>query len=174
MWNRRHRWPRRFAAGLAFAALAVPTAQAGIAEDSGMGAESNVASQHSGYEADSSGIGGSSGQSSAEYNGSGYQQSPGVPLRKSGIARVTDSGYVLKDGMWVKATATYVVRPGDRGERITPSGGGLPLIVAAEPATGFDWGDAGIGAGVGVGLMLLALGAVLATRHASRKTLAGA
>jgi hypothetical protein len=36
MWNRRHRWIRRFAAGLAFAALAVPTAQAGIVEDSGV------------------------------------------------------------------------------------------------------------------------------------------
>ncbi len=39
MWNRRHRWIRRFAAGLAFAALVVPTAQARIVEDPGIAVE---------------------------------------------------------------------------------------------------------------------------------------
>ena len=32
MWNRRHRWIGRLAVGLAFAAVAVPTAQARIVE----------------------------------------------------------------------------------------------------------------------------------------------
>jgi hypothetical protein len=57
--------------------------------------------------------------------------------------------------------------------RTRASGGELPQVVV-EPSTGFAWSDAGIGAGMAVGLMLLALGAALATRHASRKALAGA
>jgi hypothetical protein len=171
MWNRRHRWLRRLAAGFAFAGLVVPTAAQA-------------------YQPQISG--GSGSGSSGEYNGYGYQQSPGVPLadQNSRIEWVVDNGYVLKDGMWVQAAATRpddraaritpqpidstnLVRPDDRSVRFTPSGGELPQVVAA-PSTGFDWGDAGIGAATVFGLMLLALGAVLATRHATRKALAGA
>jgi hypothetical protein len=161
MWNRRHRWLRRLAAGFAFAGLVVPTAaQAHHLEIQG----------------------GSGSGSSSEYNGYGYQQSPGVLLDQQVVdsvrgAYVSETS-VRPDDRAVRITpqpvdATNVARPDDRGERFTPSGGELPQVVA-EPATGFDWSDAGIGAGMAVGLMLLALGAALATRHANRKTLAGA
>jgi hypothetical protein len=185
MWNRRHRWLRRLAAGFAFAGLVVPAAaQAHHLEISG----------------------GSGSGSFVKYDGYGYRQSPGVPLDQqvadSGIRffdggayvsqpQVVDSGIRFFDrGQYVAETsirpddravritpqpvdATNVARPDDRGERLSPSDGELPQVVA-EPSTGFDWSDAGIGAGMAVGLMLLALGAALATRHASRKSLAGA
>jgi hypothetical protein len=167
MWNRRHWWLRRFAAGLAFAGLVVvPTAQAHHLQISG---------------------GGSGAQSSADYNGYGYQQSPGVPLAdqnnlgdaRSFMATPTqvNTDIVRPDDRSVRISpqpvdSTNVIRPDDRGVRFTPSGGELPQVVA-EPSTGFDWSDAGIGAGTALGLMLLALGAALATRHVNRKSLAG-
>jgi hypothetical protein len=128
MWNRRHRWLRRFAAGLAFAGLVVvPTAQAHQLQVSG--------------------------------GGSGAD-----------IVRPDDRAVRISPQ---PVDSTNVVRPDDRSVRFTPSGGELPQVVAA-PSTGFDWGDAGIGASLAFGLMLLALGAALATRHANRKALAGA
>lgn len=169
MWNRRHRWLRRFAAGLAFAALAVPTAQAGIVEDTGIGV--------------------SGGQQATDYNGYGYQQSPGVPLGKQGVLvnpddradRITPGnphnfGIVNPDDRADRITpgnpqVHVVVTPDDRADRFTPEAGN-PQVVAS-PSSGFDWSDAGIGAGMAVGLMLLALGAALATRRVGRKTLAG-
>jgi hypothetical protein len=186
MWNRRHRWLRRLAASLAFAGLVIPTAaQAHHLDISG----------------------GSSAQSSGEYNGYGYQQSPGVPLADqnnlgeawsfmanpsgatANVVRPDDravrispqpvesTNIVRPDDRAVRVSPqpveSTVVRPDDRGVRFTPSGGELPQVVA-EPSTGFDWSDAGIGAGMAFGLMLLALGALLATRHANKKALAGA
>jgi hypothetical protein len=148
MWNRRHRWIRRLAAGLAFAALVVPTAQAKIVDDSGIG---------------------TSGQPPVAYDGYGYQQSSGVPVDQQ-------SPPVVIVGDWGLAsqadTGQVAVRPDDRSVRFTPEAGN-PQVVAA-PSSGFDWSDAGIGAGSAVGLMLLALGAALATRHSGRKELAGA
>ena len=44
MRNRRHRWIRRIALSFAFAAIAAPTAQARIAEDSGNGQGTQVTS----------------------------------------------------------------------------------------------------------------------------------
>jgi hypothetical protein len=129
MWNRRHRWIRRLAAGFAFAALAVPTAQAKIVEDTGIG------------------VSASSPSVVADFKGYGNYQ--GTPV--------------------AGATA---VRPDDRVVRFVPEAGN-PQVIAA-PSTGFDWSDAGIGAGSALGLMLLALGAALATRHSGRKQLAGA
>jgi hypothetical protein len=144
MWNRRHRWIRRLTVGLAFAAVAVPTAQARIAEDSGIPV--------SGREvvADFKGYGYYEGTPTGASDGQAYRQSPGVPMSKQNPS----------------------VAPDDRADRVTPEPGN-PQIVAA-PATGFDWSDAGIGAGTAVGLMLLALGAALATRRVGDKSLAGA
>jgi hypothetical protein len=173
MWNRRHRWLRRLAAGFAFAGLVVPTAA--------QADPINFAKD------------GVNALPSVEYNGYGYQQSPGVPVDQqpfvgSAVVRPDDravrispqpieSTVIRPDDRAVRVSPqpieSTVVRPDDRGVRFTPSGGELPQVVA-EPSTGFNWSDAGIGAGVALGLMLLALGAVLATRHASKKALAGA
>jgi hypothetical protein len=173
MWNRRHRWLRRLAAGFAFAAIAVPSAQAHPILAGGNGSD---------------------GQAATSYDGYGYIHSSGVPLAdQQGVSDVgvrpddravrispqpVDSTSVVRpDDRAVRISPqpveSTVVRPDDRGVRFTPSGGELPQVVA-EPSTGFDWSDAGIGAGAVFGLMLLALGALLATRHANKKALAGA
>jgi hypothetical protein len=152
MWNRRHRWIRRFAAGLAFAALVVPTAQAKIVEDTGIAV--------------------SSSSPAADFKGYGYYE--GTPVGSEG-----QSAAVRPDDRAVRFTpqasnqpVIVSVSPDDRADRFTPAAGN-PQLVAA-PSTGFDWSDAGIGAGSALGLMLLALGAALATRQMSRKSLAGA
>jgi hypothetical protein len=55
---------------------------------------------------------------------------------------------------------------GDR--RALPQDYGIvPVEVVREPST-FDWGDAGIGAGSALALLLLAIGAALATRRVTR------
>ncbi|HEX2506156.1 MAG TPA: hypothetical protein VHK22_08130 [Gaiellaceae bacterium] len=142
MWNRRHRWIRRFAAGLAFAALAVPTAQAKIVEDSGIAAESP--------------------QVVADFKGYGYYQ--GTP------APASDQSGIYRQSPGVPASEQAPARPDDRSVRFTPEAGNPEVVVVS---TGFDWSDAGIGAGIAVGLMLLALGAAVATRHTGQKGLAG-
>lgn len=165
MWNRRHRWIRRFAAGLAFAALVVPTAQAKIVEDSGIGASS---------------------QAQAGYDGYGYQHGTGLPEAQQSLVRPDDRAtrpapatqveVVRPDDRAVRVVgqpsdATVAVRPDDRADRFVPQGE-QPQFVSA-PSSDFSWSDAGIGAGITVALMLMLLGAGLLART-SRKSLAGA
>jgi hypothetical protein len=177
MWNRRYRWIRRLTAGLAFAAIVAPSAQARIAgnEWGGVGVD---------------------GQAATAYNGYGYQHSPGVPVDQQTrvlVVRPDDRAVrvspqpvdgtlaVRPDDRAVRVSpqpvdGTLAVRPDDRAVRFTPAPSGLvqaPQLVA-QPSNGFDWGDAGVGAGVLLGLMLLGLGAGLITRHGGRKALAGA
>jgi hypothetical protein len=66
--------------------------------------------------------------------------------------------------------------PAPGGQYVPPLGyrgmlpqdyGVVPVEAVREPST-FDWGDAGIGAGGALALLLIAGGAVLATRHISR------
>ena len=56
--------------------------------------------------------------------------------------------------------------PSDKIEfvRTQPRSIGEPQVVSA----GFDWKDAGIGAGLALALVLLGLGAALASRHVGR------
>lgn len=131
MWNRRHRLLRRLAAGLVFAALVVPAAQARVPEGTGSGSSSPQAAV-------------------ADFKGYGYYEGTQVGVGRQDAA----------------------VRPDDVSARFTPEAG-APQVVAA-PSAGFDWSDAGIGAGSALSLVLLALGAALATRYAARKSLAGA
>ena len=171
MWNRRNRWLRRFAAGLAFAGLVVvPTAQAHHLQVSGGGSEvtSDVA-----VRPDDRAV-----RISPQAVDSTSVVRPDDRAVRISPQAVGSKNIVRPDDRAVRISpqpvdSTNVVRPDDRGVRVTPSGGELPQVVAA-PSTGFDWGDAGIGASLAFGLMLLALGAALATRHANRKALAGA
>jgi hypothetical protein len=48
---------------------------------------------------------------------------------------------------------------------VNPADYAQPVKVVSNPADGFDWGDAGIGAGTVFAVMLLGAGALLATRH---------
>ena len=152
MWNRRHRWIRRFAAGLAFAALVVPTAQARIVEDTGIGV--------------------SSSSPVADFKGYGYYEGTPVAVDGQNVAVRPDDRGVRFTPQPSSPQVVVSARPDDRADRFTPEAGN-PQVIAA-PSTGFDWSDAGIGAGSALGLMLLALGAALATRQAGRKSLAGA
>jgi hypothetical protein len=168
MWNRRHRWLRRFAAGLAFAGLVVvPTAQAHHLQISGGGSgdvavrPDDRAVRISPQAVDSTSV--------VRPDDRAVRISP-QPVSAADVVRPDDRAVRISPQ---PVDSTNVVRPDDRGVRFTPSGGELPQVVAA-PSTGFDWGDAGIGAGTALGLMLLALGAALATRLANRKALAGA
>jgi hypothetical protein len=145
MWNRRHRFIRRLAAGLAFAAVVVPTAQARVVEGTGIGSSARQE-----VVADFKGYGYYEGTSTAASDGQLYRQSPGVPVSEQNPSVAAD----------------------DRADRVTPEAGN-PQVVAA-PAVGFDWSDAGIGAGAAVGALLLALGAALAAGRVGRKALAGA
>ncbi len=150
MFRKRHQWIRSLTVGLAFAAIAVPTAQARIVEDTGIAPSS---------------------QPSADYNGYGYQHGPGVPVDQQ--ADYNGSGYQHGPGVPVDQQIS-IVRPDDRAARFSPGGREQPQVVAA-PSTGFSWGDAGIGAGTAAGLVLLVVGAGLASRRLGRgKALAGA
>jgi len=116
MWNRRHRWLRRMATTLAFAALTVPTAQARIATNEGV----------------------------PPRPGAGNATISPQPAGDSFVPR-RDPGAVLEK----------------------------PVLFAPSTGNQFDRGDAAIGAGSALGLILAALGAMGATRHLRRKSLAG-
>jgi hypothetical protein len=59
-----------------------------------------------------------------------------------------------------------------------PVSGGRTVVprpvgnVSIDNSTGFDWGDAGVGAGFALGIMLLGGGAIVAGRHTRRSRLA--
>ncbi|HEY7195736.1 MAG TPA: hypothetical protein VH306_00955 [Gaiellaceae bacterium] len=168
MWNRRHRWIKRFAAGLAFAAIVTPAAQASVAGEGG-GVSGKQFVYHAGY----------AGGPLAAY---GYQQQGTIvrPDDRSSrfVPQTSDQGVVL--------------RPDDRASRFTPQVPNERLQLRRDPGAGsaptisvpeqpqavasndFDWGDAAVGAGVAVGLMLIALGGVLIVRRTGTKSLAGA
>ena len=160
MRNLRHRWIRRLALSFAFAAIAAPTAQARIAEDSGLG----QANQATSVRPDDRAV-------------RGVPQSADV----SAVVRPDDKAVrgVQNIGsenlnLW-RDPAT--VATGNNGFvlRRDPGAAADNPVVAA-PATGgnvFDWGDAGIGAAIMLGFLLVAMGAAAAGRQ-SRKSLAGA
>jgi hypothetical protein len=176
--NRRHRWIRRLALSFAFAAIAAPTAQARIAEDSGVGQGNQVTS----VRPDDRAV-------------------RGVPQSTDVNAVGWPDGRATRD-VPQSTDVTVVVRPDDRAARFSPNVGsenlnlwrdpaavtGNELVlrrdpgaavespVVAVPATdgqAFDWGDAGIGAAIMLGFLLLATGVAAAGRQ-SRKSLAGA
>jgi hypothetical protein len=180
MRNRRHhRWIRRIALSFAFAAIAAPTAQARIAEDSGVGQGSQVTS----VRPDDRAV-------------------RGIPQSTDVTAAVRPDDRAVR-GVPQSTDVTAVTRPDDRAVRGVQNIGsenlnlwrdpsavtgndGLVLRrdpgavvenpVVAVPATdgqAFDWGDAGIGAAIMLGFLLLAMGAVAAGRQ-SKKSLAGA
>jgi hypothetical protein len=194
MWNRRHRWTRRLATGFAFAGLVVPAAaQAEPIQVSGDRPGGEPIAEYNGYGyRQSPGVPLADQKSGIEWVvDNGHVLKDGMWVKQPQVANAgirffgdyvsQPSGAtvaVRPDDRAVRISpqpvdSTNVVRPDDRSVRFTPSGGELPQVVAA-PSTGFDWGDAGIGAATVFGLMLLALGAALATRHANRKALAGA
>jgi hypothetical protein len=141
--NRRRNWfIKRFALGLAIAAIAAPVAQAKIDEGSSV--------QANGYQAFVTDF------PSSQVNASDY-----------GMPRAMPVDYAVNRGDQIEVVrALPSGSPSDKIEfvRTQPRSIGEPQVVAA----GFDWKDAGIGAGLALTLVLLGIGAALASRHVGR------
>jgi len=141
--NRRRNWfIKRFALGLAIAAIAAPVAQAKIDEGSSV--------QANGYQAFVTDF------PSSQVNASDY-----------GMPRAMPVDYAVNRGDQIEVVrALPSGSPSDKIEfvRTQPRSIGEPQVVSA----GFDWKDAGIGAGLALALVLLGGGAALASRHVGR------
>ena len=178
--NRRRNWfIKRIALGLAIAAVATPVAQAKVDEGSSV--------QANGYQAFVTDF------PSSEVNASDYGMPRAMPVdyavnRGDQIElvrlqpRSTGATFVAADyGMPRAMPNDYALASGDQIEvvrglpqntssdkiefvRTQPRSIGEPQVVAA----GFDWKDAGIGAGLALALVLLGVGAALASRQVGR------
>ena len=160
MRNRRHRWIRRIALSFAFAAIAAPTAQARIAEDSGVGQGNQVTSVRPDDWAVRHGVSQSTDVTAVvRPDDRAARFSPNVGSENLNLWR---------DPAAVTGNEGLVLR--------RDPGAAVENPVVAVPVTdgqAFNWGDAGIGAAIMLGFLLLAMGAVAAGRQ-SRKSLAGA
>jgi hypothetical protein len=143
--NRRRNWfIKRIALGLAIAAVAAPVAQAKVDEGSSV--------QANGYQAFATDF-----PSYANV----------VDASDYGMPRPTATDYAISRGDLIEVVrSTPNGTPSDKIEfvRSQPRSIGEPQVVSA----GFDWKDAGIGAGLALALILLGLGAALASRHVGR------
>ena len=164
--NRRRNWfIKRFALGLAIAAIAAPVAQAKIDEGSSV--------QASGYQAFATDFPYRSPSSGDAQKGIAYQQfvtdfpSSQVNASDYGMPRAMPVDYAVNRGDQIEVVrALPSGSPSDKIEfvRTQPRSIGEPQVVSA----GFDWKDAGIGAGLALALVLLGVGAALASRHVGR------
>jgi hypothetical protein len=181
--NRRRNWfIKRIALGFAVAAVAAPVAQAKVDEGQSQAKSGGYAAFVTDFP-----------KSVAQVNASDFGMPRAMPAdyainRGDQIElvrsqpRATGSDVVAADyGMPRALPSDYaasrgglieVVRSEPRGTssdqiefvRTQPRSVGGPEVVAS----GFDWGDAGIGAGLALTLVLLGGGAALATRQAGR------
>jgi hypothetical protein len=151
--NRRRNWLiKRIALGLAIAAFAAPVAQASV--DEGIPGQPN---------------------SPAEMQAGDYEPfltdfpsyANVVDASDYGMPRPTATDYAISRGDLIEVVrSTPSGSPSDKIEfvRTQPRSIGEPQVVSA----GFDWKDAGIGAGLALALVLLGVGAALASRHIGR------
>jgi hypothetical protein len=141
--NRRRNWLiKRVALGLAIAAFAAPVAQAKVDEGSSV--------QANGYQAFVTDF------PASQVNASDY-----------GMPRAMPVDYALSSGDQIEVVrALPNGTSSDKIEfvRTQPRSIDEPQAVGA----GFDWKDAGIGAGLALALVLLGIGAALASRHVGR------
>jgi len=165
--NRRRNWfIKRIALGLAVAALAAPVAHASV--DEGIPGQPNAANEV--FKA----IPYRWPSSADDLKGIAYRQfvtdfpsSPALPAADYGVPNPTATGSVVSRGDLIEVVrSTPNGTSSDKIEfvRTQPRSIGEPQVVSA----GFDWKDAGIGAGLALALVLLGLGAALASRHVGR------
>ena len=181
--RRKRNWIlKRLVLGFAVAALVVPSAAMARVDEGGAG-QPNSASEL---------VKGSvmlpNGFTISDLNGSVQSQSNGFVagvtdfpsnsqvLSKSqvkagdyGMPRAMPSDYALQRGDAIEIARLHernTVRPGDLIEnvRLQPRTVSTPQVAS----TGFDWGDAGIGAGILLGLVLVGGGAFYATRQVGK------
>jgi hypothetical protein len=152
--RRRIRLLRRFVLGLAVAAIVAPAAQAHIPAPEARVFDGGGATVGPADEAD------------------------GVVLRRSRPAVVVqgeDKGDLPRTGYVPFVSDFPRAAPGPVGDstlvgyrRALPQDYGVVRVEVRSGPSAFDWGDAFIGAGGALTLLLLAGGAMLATRHAGR------
>jgi hypothetical protein len=175
--RRRIRLLRRLVLGLAVAAVAAPTAQA--VPDEGTIVLPNGSIVQGEYK---SGLGDDvvshpggvipQGESKADLPqgdvpGALVQGERKTDLPRGYVPFVTDFPRTAPapGGQYVPPLGYRGMLPQDYG---LPQNYGVGTVEAVRQPNTFDWGDAGIGAGSALALLLLAGGAVLATRHISR------
>ena len=164
--NRRRNWfIKRFALGLAIAAIAAPVAQARIDEGSSV--------QASGYQSFATDFPYQSPSSGDALQGIAYRQfvtdfpSSQVNASDYGMPRAMPVDYALNRGDQIEVVrALPSGSPSDKIEfvRTQPRSIGEPQVASWN----VDWTDAGVGAGLALALVLLGLGAALASRHVGR------
>ena len=154
MFRKRNRILRRLVLGFAVAALVVPSAAMARVDEGGIGQPN----------------------STSELKGSGFvagvtdfPSKSQVKAGDYGMPRAMPSDYALQRGDSIEIARTHernTVRPGDLIEnvRLEPRSVSTPQVVS----TGFDWGDAGIGAGILLGLVLVGGAAFYATRQVGK------
>jgi hypothetical protein len=159
--RRKRNWIlKRMVLGFAVAALVVPSAAMARVDEGGVG------QPNSSSELVKSGV--------VVPNGfiAGVTDFPSKSQVKAGdygMPRAMPSDYALQRGDAIEIARLHernTVRPGDLIEnvRLQPRTVSTPQAVS----TGFDWGDAGIGAGILLGLVLVGGAAFYATRQVGK------
>ena len=156
--NRRKNWfIKRFALGLAIAAIAAPVAQAKVDEGSSV--------QANGYLAFATDF------PSPQVNASDYGMPRAMPVDYAvnrgdqiEVVRALPSGSPTDKIEFVRTQPRSVSEP-QLASRF-----GQPNATTGDELASWnvDWTDAGVGAGLAVALVLLGLGAALASRHVGR------
>jgi hypothetical protein len=90
---------------------------------------------------------------------------PSISVRPDDRAGIRGPGSANADAVSNNGHLRPDDRAGFRGTGPVSAPTATPAVVHVTPS-GFDWGDAGIGAAAGAGLILLVLGASLLVRHA--------
>ena len=184
MFRKRNRILKRLVLGFAVAALVVPSAAMARVDEGGAG-QPNSASElakgsvflPNGYtigELNAMSASESDGLVASVNNGfvAGVTDFPSKAQAKAGdygMPRAMPSDYALQRGDAIEIARLHernTVRPGDLIEnvRLQPRTVSTPQVAS----TGFDWGDAGIGAGILLGLVLVGGGAFYATRQVGK------
>jgi hypothetical protein len=156
VFRKRNRILRRLVLGFAVAALVVPSAAMARVDEGGVGQPNSI------------------GELKASDNGfvAGVTDFPSKSQAKAsdyGMPRAMPSDYALQRGDSIEIARLHernTVRPGDLIEnvRLQPRTVSTPQVAS----TGFDWGDAGIGAGILLGLVLVGGAAFYATRQVGK------
>ena len=168
MRRKRNWFLKRLVLGFAVAALVVPSAAMARVDKGGAMLPNG------------STIGDLKGSVASESNGfvagvTDFPSTSQVPSKSQvkagdyGMPRAMPSDYALQRGDAIEIARLHernTVRPGDLIEnvRLEPRSVSTPQVVS----TGFDWGDAGIGAGILLGLVLVGGGAFYATRQVGK------
>jgi hypothetical protein len=156
MFRKRNRILRRLVLGFAVAALVVPSAAMARVDEGGVGQPNSIAELKASDNGFVAGV-------------TDFPSKSQVKAGDYGMPRAMPSDYALQRGDSIEIARLHernTVRPGDLIEnvRLEPRSVSTPQVVS----TGFDWGDAGIGAGILLGLVLVGGAAFYATRQVGK------